>query len=356
MICDLRLHVLTHSAMATAKTCLRKYQLRYEVGIDRDRTAQPLRMGSAFHLGLEARAAGKTLDEAVAIATAQYQEVPAWVRDDDGLHEWMTERETVATMLAGYYWRWQGDGIEVLCNEQSFSLSILNPETGCPSTYWRRCGKIDKVIRKADGRLAVMEHKTCSESIDPDSDYWKKLRIDHQISGYMDAAKRLGHDVEDVLYDVVRKPEIEPRLIPVLDENGMKIVMDQNGQRVLNKNGTPRQSASKEDGFVMSQRRETPAEFGARLLDDMGQRPDFYFARRDIPRLESDLADYRQELWDQAADLRERRRTGRYYRNTAACGLMGRCQYFDICTNGIDANRMDVPDGFVLLTDVHPEL
>lgn len=344
--------------MACAKACLRKYYLRYEVGIERNRVAEPLRIGTAFHIGLEERANGKSLDDFVAIATAGYAEVPRWAQDDDeALDDWLTERETVAAMLAGYHWRWQDERITVVKNEMSFSLPVLNPATGAASTFWTRRGKIDKIVVDEDGATVLMEHKTCSEDLSVDSDYWMKLRIDHQISGYVDAGIALGNDIRDVLYDCARKPEISPMKIPELDADGVKIVLDRSGERVRTKDGKKwRESGDAKEGYFLQTRRESPQEFGARLLADMGERPEFYFARRRIPRLDTDLEDYRQELWDQAADLRERRRNGRWYRNTNACAMMGKCTYFDLCTNNVKVDENNVPDGFRLLADVHPEL
>ena len=47
------LNVLTHSRMSTFKTCARKHQLAYELGIRPSRGARPLRMGAAVHVGRE---------------------------------------------------------------------------------------------------------------------------------------------------------------------------------------------------------------------------------------------------------------------------------------------------------------
>lgn len=64
------------------------------------------------------------------------------------------------------------------------------------------------------------------EDIQPDSDLWRRLQIDSQISMYVLAARRLGYPVECVLYNVTRKPTIKPTAIPLLDELGVKIVLD----------------------------------------------------------------------------------------------------------------------------------
>lgn len=349
------LPVLTHSAMATARSCYRKYQLRYLIGLRRDREATPLRMGSAIHLGIDLRAKGKSEDDAIRGATAGYEVLPAWATTDETVGEWMLEREIVARLLSGYFWRWTTDPIEVIASEQVFELPLLNPETGKPSTTRSIAGKIDGIIKLDDGRLAVKETKTTGDAIDPDSDFWKRLRIDQQISMYMLATRRLGHAVQTVYYDVIHKPDIAPKLIPTLDADGFKIVLDATGARVFNKNNKPRESASKDDGWVLQQKRETPEQFGERLTADIAARPDTYYARREIPRLDSDLAEFEQELWDQHQILASCEKSERFPRNTAACLTMGRCEFWSICTEGINP-ATGTPPGYIVTNQVHPEL
>ena len=361
-------NLLTNSRMSTYKTCPRKHYYRYEIGVRRDTDAKPLRMGSAVHLGLDLKCKGEEETAALLAATDSYDQFPLWANDEETQHEWLVERETVRRLLAGYWWRWGDDAdivSEVIASEISFDLPIRNPETGGTSTVFRVGGKIDKIVRLRDGRIAVMEHKTCGEDLGPDSDYWKRLRIDQQISLYMCAAREMGHDVQTVLYDVIRKPSIAPKQIPVTDEQGLKVVVDQNGERVLKQNikkngepgvghGEPMQSGNTEKGWTLLTRTETPEEFGERLSNDMVERPDFYFARQEIPRLDSDLEEFRFELWQQQQAIRASQQHGRHFRNTSACLVMGRCEYLDQCHNGIDV--ANIPSGFVRVADLHPEL
>jgi hypothetical protein len=366
--------LLTNSRMRTYKTCNRKHYISYELGIRPDTEAKVFRLGGAVHLGLDRKCKGDDQDAAIGAAVASYEVLPPWANTDEAVGEWMCERETVAALLAGYFWRWGDDNslanqltgvAEVIASELAFELPIRNPETNKATPTFKVAGKIDKIVRLADGRLAVMEHKTCGESIEPASDYWKRLRIDQQISLYMLAARELGHDVQTVLYDVIRKPAIRPTQIPQLDAEGRKIVLDAEGNRCLKVNlkkdgtpgaghGEPYQSGNAEKGWTLSTRTETSQEFGERLLADITERPEFYFARQEIPRLDADLLEFRHELWQQAQAIRETQKTGRHFRNTNACTLMGRCQYFEQCTNSHDWTT--VPAGFVRVEDIHPEL
>jgi hypothetical protein len=92
--------------------------------------------------------------------------------------------------VCGYQWRWAGARLEVVATEQAFRVPLVNPATGKATPTFELAGKIDGIVRLEDGRLAVKESKTCSEDLGADSDYWRRLRIDHQITLYMLAARR----------------------------------------------------------------------------------------------------------------------------------------------------------------------
>lgn len=333
--------LLTHSRMQCAKQCPRKHYYRYELGVRRSRIDAPLRLGSAVHIGLDAHGKGESDHASISKAVAGYEALPKWAITEETVADWMVERETVVAMLAGYFDAWRDDRAEVVASELAFELPITNPETGAASRTYRVAGKIDKIVRLPDGRLAVREHKTTGDSIDPDSDYWPRLGIDQQISLYYLGAHGLGHAVETVDYDVLRKPSIRPRKVT-------KAEAEEWGR-----NGTYFEKAV-EDHEVRAGMTETPVMYGARLRMDVATRPEFYYARREIPRLERDLDEFRWELWQQSQALREARNAGRWFRNTSACLNMGRCEYLTLCGNGIAPD--EVPEGWTRVPHIHPEL
>lgn len=339
----MQLTVLTQTSLATFRRCPRQYYYRYELGLIRERTAKPLRFGTAFHAGLESGDIEKP--------ASLYDDIPAWANS----HDWNTERETLRSLLAGHFWRYQGIDAEIIHAEICWEVPLKNPESGRRSRRYMLAGKIDKIIRLDDGRLAVMEHKTAGEDIGDASDYWPRLRYDAQISAYVYAARERGHDVQTVIYDVTRKPEIAPKLIPVLDSNGCKIVEDAAGERIYNKNGKPRESASTADGWTVRSERETPEVFGARLLEDIGERPELYYARREIPRLQRDLDEFAAECWMQSQQLDQAKKNASWYRSVSAMNCRN-CSYKDICLGGIEVNFSSLPPGYVITSEIHGEL
>lgn len=328
----MNLELLTSTRLATQRRCPKKHHLRYELGLSRIRTAQPLRLGAAFHRGLELRGIGACADEAISQAVAGYEDVPDWADS----YDWQVECETVKNLLAGYFWRYENDDIQIVEVERTFEMPLINPHTGRASRTFALAGKIDAIVRLPDSRLAVLEYKTAGEDIGPNSDYWLRLRYDPQISLYVLGARALGYfDVATVLYDATRKPTISPlRATP------------------------PDKRKYKKDGELYANQRETdetPEDFGARLLNDIADRPDFYFQRREVPLLDDELAEFQAELWHQAKQLLEARRHGRWFRNVSkfTCGT---CEFADLCLSGVRVTPGVAPSGFQILDDVHPEL
>lgn len=343
------LNILTNTRIASFKACRERHRLRYECGITKDRESTSLRFGSMVHKALEALANHESIETTCEIIHDNYSRCPEYIDEFD----WAIEREEVIRLVCGYHWRWEHDNIEYVAAEHEFDVAVINPKTGAASRTWRRSGKIDSVIRRG-GPLLLKETKTTSESLDADSDYWPRLAIDSQIIGYVEAARDIyGWPISGVLYDVIRKPSISPSLVPERDDFGLKIVLDANGNRVTLSNGKPRQLGDKEKGWTLQCRRETPQEYGDRLTSDIGERPEFYYARRVIGITDHQIEKYRRELWDVAKDMRE----GEVYTNTAACKEPWPCEFQAICFNNIDVTPDGpVPEGFKRLGDVHPEL
>ena len=347
-------NLLTHSRVQCMRTCLRKHCFAYELGIKPAVKSAPLRMGSAIHLAKELVHKNKmNPNDAILQAIKPYDVVPAGVDATD----WAIEREKVYRLAWAYFQVWADDTREVIATEQTFELPIKNPETGGRTNKFLSAGKIDGIVKLPDGRVAIDETKTTSKPIDPESDFWQRLRVDDQITKYFWAARQLGYDISCVIYDVIKKPTIEPLLIPLLDENGDKIVLDAEGKRVLKASGLPRQTGDSTLGYVLQQRRQTPAEYGERLSEDIAARPGFYFQRKEITRLESDIEEFEHEQWQSQQLLSDCQRTGRWFRNTGACLSPYRCEYANLCFGGFSGDlSQGVPEGFTQVANVNPEL
>ncbi len=349
------LKVLTHSRMACSKSCRRRHLFRYLLGIRREQIDEKLSFGSSVHEGLDFRAMGSPQEEVCELLRGKYDITPGWIVSQDAADDWLLQCEKVLRMLCGYDWMWENDGYKVIATEQQFILPIRNPATGRASRTFLIAGKIDKIIELPDGRLAIMEHKTTGDSIDADARYWKRLRHDHQITEYLWAARQLGYDVQTIMYDVIRRPVGNGIQVPLLDGDDVKIVLNAKGDRVKNQSGKWRQSGDKSEGWALQNRRETSQEYGERLTKAIGDDPNAYFHRREIPRTPDDIAEWLEELWAQAIDMREAEKSGSHYRNPDNCIAPYKCEYLEHCHSHMTPNGV-LADGFIQTDNIHPEL
>lgn len=336
--------LLTASRLGSLLRCARQHYWRYEVGLQKTQKSDALRFGTAWHTAMETRAKGATIDDAFAAAL--------------GERETLDELQVaiLGSLLAGYYKHYENDTLVAKVYPE---VLFENPLHG--SRTFNAAGKLDGLGELTDGRLALLEHKTASDSLADDSDYWIRLKGNLQVHQYVLAARDLGWNVETVIYDVVHKPAMRPKQIPILDTDGLKIVNDEQGNRVYNKDGkSPRQSAG--EGMTMVTRTETADEFGDRLVADVLERPEFYFARKEIPVLEDDLDEFQAQRLVQSRQILNCRHQAKAqakphqgwprHVNTAICRM---CEFAGFCLHGITPDLNALPDGYKL-GELHSEL
>jgi len=331
--------ILTYSSMSCAKTCLRMYRFRYVLGLRKQVVDTPLYVGKMFHEGLEKKEIPKK------------PENPDWLGLegdwDADKYKFDCDYQLACAMVNAYLEYWSDDAVETIKAEWEFKNPIGNPETSGSSRTFDTAGKIDKIVKLPDGRIAIMEHKTTSDDLDPEGAYWRKLRMDQQISHYFLAIQEYS-PADTVLYDVTRRPALRPKTIPNLDKDGKKIVHDGDGNRMFKKNGDPYESGDEKKGRFLQTRSESPEEYGLRVFNEMSSNPERYFCRREVPRLQQDLDEYKYELWQQQQMIGDCYRNDRWFKNTGACFKWNKpCPYFDICTAGLEVNEGDdAPLGF----------
>ena len=300
---------LTNSARNKFAACHRAYQLFYVQGKRPVVPSDALGFGTAMHALLEGVWGGSS-------SRAKW--------DGDGGPSFNTgdpyRDMTLKALYEGYLDRWERDDderFEKVAAEVYFEAPLMNPETGGISKTWVLAGKIDAIAReKASGKLYIIEHKTTSQDIGPGSDYWRRLAIDGQVSGYYVGAQANGYDVENCLYDVIRKPTIKPYKATPEDK------------RKYNKDGSLSKTCREFD--------ETPEEWYHRLELDIIQRPDYYYARVEVARSADDLTDYLFDMWAVGREIADAQRLGRFSRNPQNCQSYGKCEFFDVCSGCAD--------------------
>lgn len=401
---------MSASSIASFKACPTRFRLAYREGLRLAEDTESQRMGTNWHAMHEefARVLNAlkhntsdnhekeqaALTVVVNLLNERYERMPA----SKTAFEWALERQVLLTSFMGYLWYWQNDPVEVLASEVPFELPIHMPRTGLPlpTSEVLRVGKIDHVIRW-QGAVCALERKSTSRAIGPDSDYWDKAKKDTQVSMYALAFRDLklyshnsphvwtlkvwadstddfnsipwfdeGERVGNTLYDVWHKPTIKPTTLTQKATTeflasktycGQEFTVEafpygvnESGEMVNPPrcivNGTETEVEVGKKSFAI---KETIDMFGARLLQDITERPDFYFQRREIARTDLELAQFRQQLFAVYTAQKAYAKSGCWFENESQCRATFPCPYIPICYGpGADAvcDGKTTPPGF----------
>jgi len=226
---------------------------------------------------------------------------------------------TLTELMRGYTARWADAGYTAVAIEVEYAMPLVSPDTGETHPTIGLMGIIDKVVRDARQKHHVMEHKSTGSDIDTGASYWDAVRtLDAQVSGYLDGARSLGYeDIDDVIWDVVRKPTLKPYKATPEEERKYT--------KPTKKDPEPRLYASQriED--------ETPEKYGARIAEDIAANPAKYFARGPIVRLEADELRHRRDTWHAIRQMADVAAAGWRVHNRFACRDFGGCDFKAVC-------------------------
>lgn len=252
-------------------------------------------------------------------------------------------------LLKGYAARWHddlGDFIPLEVEQVKYA-PMVNQSTGARSRKLTVAGKIDhKYRRRSNSIVGIMDHKTTSDDVgDPAGAFWRVLQVDSQAPHYMLLEWMNGEKINEATWDVIRKPTINPKQLTSKAEVA-RVVADRKYCNAI---------MSDETLFsLQTSNRETLEMYEARLAQDcIETRPEWYFQRRPVPRLDSEINEYRVALWESGQMVLESRRLGRWPKHPGSCMAYGTpCKYLGICSG---YSQPDGPEWQVRET-VHSEL
>jgi hypothetical protein len=369
------MNTLSATSIGCFKACPYRYYYRYVLGLTPVAETDATRMGTNYHkiheiadlppggacpdcreIGKETCAlcvGTKTLPDNIMDAVIRhlnkaYAQMPVSKTPE----EWETERITLLYSLIGYQWLYQDPGYVVEKLEQQFRIPLTSPITGA-NLRTELIGKIDRTFSAESNRF-VHEYKSTSKGIEPDSTYWNHLTLDTQTRLYTYAARRLGLGQVGVLYDVWHKPKTAPKMLTQAEsaefaKTGMycneqfTIAGDIVDIILVNDRTAEFEKGKKPGTFAI---RETPEMYGARLLQDITIRPEYYFARRELAHNDDDIAAFEWELFNIYTSIRMMANKNTWWRNEASCEATYKCDYLNFCYNHINIGPQDVPDGF----------
>lgn len=252
----------------------------------------------------------------------------------------------VIGLLKGYAHRWNDNLYRIDEVESVLTSDLYNPETNRKSRSFTIAGKLDvRATEIATGQRLIFDHKTTSDDIaDPASDYWRKLVVEGQPSHYFLLEWLNGERIDRAVWNCIKRPGISPKAVAKKDAESFLRDYEYCGTK-FDENEVER--------FVFDYR-ETNSMYMARLTADCSfDRPEFYFQRRSVPRLESEIRDHALDLWDHAQSILNMRQNERYPRISAACMLHNSpCTYLGLCSghDTQDSGKWQKKDW------VHPEL
>jgi len=397
-----KLH-LSASAIAAFKSCPISFRNKYVLGIRIEEDSEPQRIGTNWHRLLEVLtmkpgsvcpdcAPGDKNDPECPLCDGTGflpdDMMTAITRVLNRAYEgsWKdpaaiaTERAKLYYSLIGYQWYYTNeDGVfdeKVIRREQEFRMSVINPETGRSLPGVKLLGKIDKLIDV--GRPAIKEHKSTSSSLDSDSDYWGHLNLDTQTKLYLYAARRMQKNgelelwgikatdplINTIKYDVWHKPTIKPKMLTQAESKKFAEIGEYFTQKfevMVPSMQEPREWDAKDetsttvDGVIAEvkpgakegtfQIRETPEMYGARLLADIGERPEFYFRCVELTRTDKEMESFEYELLNIYRTMQNMIKTGHWYGDEHHCEAKFKCDYIHACYNGIEISEDNVPEG-----------
>jgi len=316
---------------------------------------------------------GGTVPDDLATAGARYLEYAySDMPENFDAHRWETEKLTILYAFTGYRWLYPENEYEVIAGEIPFSLPIIDPVTNRKLPRCRLDGMIDQLWRhKASGRIVIGEQKSTGSNLG-DGGFWDKLKMSGQVQTYSyamwllwtgGALKQYGLNPSDAqivtpVYDVWMKPSIKPKKLSQSDSKklvetgeycGKKFMVTPSDLDIENKVCTVNYAyASVEPGAKEGQYaiHETPEMYAERLLVDITERPDFYFARKEIPVDENDLAEFAVDCSKLVQTIRYIEKENLWIRNGKSCKNPGKCDFYKACHE----NRR-----FALSTEEAPE-
>ncbi len=332
-----RLPVLTQSSITTFRRCPREYYYNYVMLRKSLLKSKALTFGSMWHAGLNAWWFQNDHRHTVAVgAMLVYAE-------ENGVDAF--EQVKAECLMAGYTARWDDGMYKTEYVEKGFRTDLVIPGSRAPSFHLE--GSVDAIVWKRNGTsenfstLYNVESKTTSFDISAGSDYWRHVyALDSQVSTYNAASRAMGYDIRGTIYDVTRKPELVP--LKATPEESKKYT------KPTAKEPVPRLYANQREHD------ETPEEYRKRLTEDIIARPDWYFARQTIVRLEHDDEEHERDVTQTAQMIQFCTEHTAFPRSPNACTRFNRlCDYFAVC-----AGETTIEDGtrFETKTSQHEEL
>ncbi len=361
---------LSASAIDNWKSCPYKWLNSNIHRVRKVEETDSRRQGVSWH---KVHELNRDMDEITEYINEQYTTVPPYKTAE----EWEIERVILLYCFSGYNWFYdqQPDQYTVVATEIEFEMPLYDAD-GNEIEGVIVVGKIDQIVMDEYGNLYVREFKSTSLTIN--DEYWDHLNLDPQVSIYVQAANWLkvngmlthfdldtdAPPIRRVLYNVWHKPKIGPKFITQkaskeLVETGKYCEQEfevsgdwshkdtgigelEAGGNINEVNAIVKYGAK---GYAIY---ETPDMFGARLLQDVVERPEFYFQQKELCRTPEQMVKFQAELLNIYTMMQYQLENELWYTNDKQCSARFRCEYKALCDNGVVVDPENPPDGYAM--------
>jgi hypothetical protein len=276
--------------------------------------------GTFGHLGLERywltmQASPSDSDSWLVAGLA---EIEQWERDD-------YTKAAHRALLIGYHERWADSPLHPIAVEHQYTAPLVNPATGAASRTWQAAGKIDVIARDSiTQEVWILDHKFTSSDFSAGSDYRQQLLLDTQVSNYLAAARRMNLQPAGWVHDCIKRVALSPKMATPIESR--KYTQEKRDKKTGEITEPSRLYAGQRDTD------ETPEEYFDRIIADIAERPDTYYARVAVVRLANEEQEAAFDYWQTGIQIRESRQANVWPRNPGACFKYNRaCSFLPVC-------------------------
>jgi hypothetical protein len=266
---------ISNNSSSVARSCWKKYYWRYEEKLTPIKQSSALTLGKAIHEAFDLFYKGLSQAEILSRLKHSFDEEIRALPPEE--QEYLTISKFTALGMFAHF-PYFNTKFEEIHSEEDFKLKLMRGVNFV--------GRIDGLVKK-DGKWWLRELKTTSQN---QRQFNQRISTSSQGTAYVWAMNQLGYDVKGIMYDFIKKPLLRKRVC--------------------------------EDQF----------EFGSRIVGDYRKKKDFYYGQIFSYRNEQELKMWYEDACSLAEEIKRKRKSKRYYRNTAACySYNSECPYKKIC-------------------------
>lgn len=215
---------ISHHSTSIARGCWKKFYWYYIQKIKPRKRKSSLFLGTTIHKAFELYYSGATNSDVINYITDIYSEeiAKSELVDQENL---IIDKYTALGMWSFYPYKDLNEFEEVI-TEKEFSV-LLGKKRGV-----RFVGRVDGIVKRR-GLWWVREIKTTGLAL---RQFTGRCNTSSQATGYVYGMKKLGYDIQGVMYDTIKRPMLRKRVTESGEDFGKRIMSDYLGDSKMPEN------------------------------------------------------------------------------------------------------------------------